>query len=204
MLSRLPKIFIVAVVLLLPEVAYAQVVLPNPLGACGVSFTALLMCVWGWVFTIAAPLAVLMFIVAAFLFLTSAGDPGRLSTAKSALLWAFIGLAVVLLSQGFIFVLCDVLSASCPPLSGPVMSAADIVNLICRIAGFLFTFAFVFSLLMLLFSAFTFMTAGGDAEKVTQARKTFLYAVVGLVVALSAKGLVLVIGALAGIAVNAC
>src|SRR5438477_291015 len=38
--------------------------------------------------------AILMLIFSGFLFLTAAGDPGRISTAKKAFIWAVIGIVV--------------------------------------------------------------------------------------------------------------
>jgi len=46
--------------------------------------------------TVVASVAVIMFIVAGILFLTSAGDPGRLQTAKTCFVYAIIGLAIAL------------------------------------------------------------------------------------------------------------
>ncbi len=44
---------------------------------------------------VAEALVVLMLIVAGVLFLTAAGNPGKLSTAKACFLWAVIGAIVI-------------------------------------------------------------------------------------------------------------
>ena len=52
-----------------------------------------------------ASLATIAFIVSGFMFLTAAGDPGRLGTAKMSLIAAVIGIAIIALAsfaQGFI------------------------------------------------------------------------------------------------------
>lgn len=43
--------------------------------------------------------AVIMIIVGAFRFITSAGDPGKVSAAKNTVLYAVVGLAIVALAQ---------------------------------------------------------------------------------------------------------
>ncbi len=52
-----------------------------------------------WIAIIIAPL---MIIIAGFYFLTAAGDPNRLKTAKNIILWTVIGFAVVMFSKGLI------------------------------------------------------------------------------------------------------
>jgi len=56
----------------------------------------------GKVFTplwqLAAGLAVIMFIVAGILFLTSMGDPGKLATARAAVIWGVVGLIVAIIA----------------------------------------------------------------------------------------------------------
>lgn len=44
-------------------------------------------------------IAVIMIIVSGFRYVTSGGDPGKVSGAKSALIYALIGLAIAALSQ---------------------------------------------------------------------------------------------------------
>jgi len=53
--------------------------------------------------------AIIMFIVAGFLFLTAAGNDTKISTAKHALMWGIIGVAVALLSTTIPFIVKKVL-----------------------------------------------------------------------------------------------
>jgi hypothetical protein len=53
--------------------------------------------------------AVVMIIVAGFRFITSGGDPGQVSSAKNAIIYAIIGIVVVVLSQFIVhFVIANV------------------------------------------------------------------------------------------------
>lgn len=73
--------------------------LDDPLG--GKNFTQILESITAEVALIIGPLAGAMVIVAGILFLTSAGNPDKIKTAKACLLYAVIG-AVIALSTGAI------------------------------------------------------------------------------------------------------
>lgn len=45
-----------------------------------------------------AGIAIIMFVVAGILFLTSAGDPGKVATARQAVIWGVIGIIVAILA----------------------------------------------------------------------------------------------------------
>src|SRR3989344_1999938 len=79
----------------------------NPL-AYG-TFQEILGAITDFVFTVGMVLAPLMLIIAGFFFVTSAGDPKRIETAKRLALYALIGLAVLLLAKGLIKVLESIL-----------------------------------------------------------------------------------------------
>lgn len=55
--------------------------------------------VQNWIFTIALVIAPLMIVLGAFYILTSAGEPSRVQKGRSIIIWAAIGLAVVLLAK---------------------------------------------------------------------------------------------------------
>jgi len=54
--------------------------------------------VLNFIWPIFAGFAVIMFLVAGFLFLTSQGDPGRVATARLAVLWGVVGVVVGLVA----------------------------------------------------------------------------------------------------------
>lgn len=84
----------------------------NPLSTD--SFEDLLSSITNFIFTIALALAPVMMIIAGFMFVTSAGDPGRVGTAKKLALYTLIGLAIILLASGLIKVLQSVLGVTTP------------------------------------------------------------------------------------------
>ena len=64
----------------------------------------------------------------------------------------------------------------------------DIPTLINSIAKWLLEIGLVISTIIILWAAFLFMTSGGSEAKVTTARQTLWYAIIGLAVLLLATG----------------
>lgn len=62
-----------------------------------------------FIFWVAIALAPLMIIIAAFYFLTSGGDPERVRTAKKIIFWTVIGVTIVFLAKGIIYVVRQVI-----------------------------------------------------------------------------------------------
>ena len=73
--------------------------IPNPIQA--ESLVDLAKAIGKFLFQIAIPIAVIVIIYAGILFLTSGGDKEKVTTARKALWYAVIGLAIILIGQGF-------------------------------------------------------------------------------------------------------
>lgn len=69
-----------------------------------------------------------------------------------------------------------------------VYDKQDLGNLLCNVIDFIFWLIIVIAVIMVLIAAFQYVTAGGDSEKTTTARRTLTYAAIGIAVALLAKG----------------
>lgn len=69
----------------------------------------------------------------------------------------------------------------------------DIPTLIGKIANWLLGIGTVISTIIVLWSALLFMTSGGNPNRVTQARQTLWYAIIGLAILLLADGVSLLI-----------
>jgi len=89
---------------------------------------------------------------------------------------------------------------SVPPPSGintipspPLQSTGDVTDLICGLIPWIFWGLIVLSIVMVLIAAYRYVTSGGDAEKVSSANKTILYAAIAVVVALMAAGVPLIV-----------
>ena len=71
----------------------------NPLGST--TLNSLLSGIVTWLYRIAAPIVVAMLIYAGVKFITAKGEPAKVAQAKQILLYAVIGLAVILINVGF-------------------------------------------------------------------------------------------------------
>lgn len=69
------------------------------------SFDGLIYSITNFIFNIAMALVPIMIIIAGFYFITAAGDPEKIKTARKIILWTFVGLLIILLTYGLIDVL---------------------------------------------------------------------------------------------------
>jgi len=69
------------------------------------NFEDLVNAIIGFLIRIGTPIAAIMFVIAGIVFVTSAGDPGRVRTARSIMIYTAVGLAVILVASGLIKVL---------------------------------------------------------------------------------------------------
>lgn len=106
--------FVIILVAIVAQPVFAQpgTLLPNPLGDCGKAFPNFIKCITNGIFTIAIAVSVLMLLVGAFFLMTSGGSPERIKSGKDALLWAVIGLGVVIIAGGLVQVICQALGAT--------------------------------------------------------------------------------------------
>ncbi len=99
----------------------ASITLNNPLcptanaAGCVSNISSLIATVTTYLTSIIGLIAVIIFIWAGILFVTSAGDAGQISQAKRAVLYAFIGLAIALMGSGLVLVIKSVIGT--PPSS---------------------------------------------------------------------------------------
>lgn len=77
---------------------FAQSISPGEVGVPVVDSNAALAGVLGLVYFLAGLIAVFVIIIAGYMYVTSGGNPSSVTKAKNAILFAVIGLIVVLLA----------------------------------------------------------------------------------------------------------
>lgn len=106
-------------------------------------------------------------------------------------LWAYPGIASII---------SFVVSAAASPVfaaSYPVITnTAGVRGEICNVFTLMFEILIAVSIIMALWAAYLYATAGDDTEQVTQARRALFYAAIGLVVAFAAKGFPLLVASI--------
>ena len=79
-----------------------------------------------------------------------------------------------------------------------ITNTNDFVLLLDAITLWLFYFLITISVLVLIWAAFTYLTAGGEDDKISKAKSMILYAVIALVIAFLARGIPTLIGTFLG------
>ncbi len=77
-------------------------------------------------------------------------------------------------------------------IPNPLVSNS-IMDLVAQIADWLLKIGLTISTIIIIWAAIVFMTSGGSTERVTMARKTLWYAIIGIVVLLLADGVAIFI-----------
>jgi len=131
--------------------------------------------------SIVAILAVLMIVVGGIIYITSAGDQGRVDLAKKAVTAAVIGLALAVAAPTFLKEIYGVLGQSAPSAAPAGKSLSVIIgNALNVLLGLIGTL----SVLMLVVGGIMYMTSGGDDTRAETAKNTIKYAIIGLIVAI--------------------
>jgi len=100
-------IFLIFLFSLLIPIFARAITFENPFEAN--SFEELIDTIINFIFLVAIAIVPIMVIVAAFYFLTSGGNSEKINTAKKIILFAFIGLFIVLLGKGIVAIIKQVL-----------------------------------------------------------------------------------------------
>lgn len=153
----------------------AQSAYPNPIKADTIQ--GILANLIDFAKAIIKPLAIIAVLYAAFLYVSAGGSEEKVSKAHRALTYGIIGLAIVLSAE----FLKDVLGGVAGRAAGRTF--AQFVESIARLFGL---FIMAASVIAVVYSAFLFLTSGGDSDKVGTARQALLYAVIGVAVAVLA------------------
>jgi len=77
----------------------------------------------------------------------------------------------------------------------PNISATDLLD---NVTNWLFSILLVTAAIFIIIAGFYFVTAAGDPDKTKKARDFVLYALIGVLVGFAARGLVYLVGTIAG------
>ena len=95
--------FLILTIIFTPLLINAvEVKIENPLGEDTGTVPALIAKITDFIWKLALAVAPILIIVAGYLFLSSAGDPEKVRLAKNTIIWTFVGLLVIFLSNAMI------------------------------------------------------------------------------------------------------
>lgn len=100
-----------------------------------------------------------------------------------------------LVLTGFMAPVAILAQPTAPTLVG---GAQDLINLINNIGNWIFAGVMAVAAVFLIISGFLFVTAGGNPEQVGKARQMLINALLGVAIALGARGLVAVVSTILG------
>lgn len=133
---------------------------------------------------IMATLAVLMIVIAGFMYITSAGKEEQMTKAKKQITWAVVGLIVTAMAE---FVVKDIVF----PVQGTQLPNIAIASmLIVSITNFVSGFVASIAIAMMMYGGYLYVIDMGKEEQAGKAKKVFTGAIIGLLLAMAAFGIV--------------
>jgi uncharacterized membrane protein YidH (DUF202 family) len=135
----------------------------------------------------AAAISVVSIVINAYGYITSGGNPERIEKAKSGLLWSILGFILIVSSFGIVQLLQQVLKSRQTVNSfRPPDASTSAQNTVSQVIEMLLIFAAAIAMIYLILGGYRYITAQGDRDTSEKAKKTVLYAVIGLVVTMGA------------------
>ncbi|MDD3487206.1 MAG: pilin [Candidatus Moranbacteria bacterium] len=127
---------------------------------------------------IAGTIAVIFIIIGGIMYMLSGGDKDSIERAKKTVIYACVGLAIVLAAPLFYQEIKAVLSGNSPGSAFQSL-LTNILKLLLSIVGFL-------AIISMVVGATWMLTAAGDDNRYELGKKIVTYAIVGLIIAVGA------------------
>lgn len=142
---------------------------------------------------ISAYLALGFVIYGGYQYMFSSGDAGKAASGKKIITNASIGLVIVIMANVIFNTVRVVLSggaSATTTVNGMTLVVADPTTEVIGIINWVLGIAGVVALAFVVLGAVSYMTAAGDAGKLTKAKNTILYALIGLLIVGLAEAIV--------------
>ena len=85
-----------------------------------------------------------------------------------------------------------------PPMTIPAGANIEIFALLAKVLNWFFNIAIIVAAIFLVFAGWQYITAGGDDDKMKKGLNTLVRALIGVAIALLAKGLIYVVSTFIG------
>lgn len=166
--------------------AASSVTISNPLGYNTVQdmLGKLLDALQGIIVT----LSLVFIVIGAVLYIVSAGDEGRIKTAKLAITASMIGLAIGIAAPSFLKEISSILGWT--STSTTVTAAPTLLEIIQNVLNFLLSLVGVLAIVMLVWGGIMYLTSAGDEKRADTAKAIVKWAIIGIAVALASLVLV--------------
>ncbi|QQS61715.1 MAG: hypothetical protein IPN70_02180 [Candidatus Moraniibacteriota bacterium] len=141
-------------------------------------------------------LSVVFLVIGGVIYTTSGGNEGSIKIAKGAVLASMIGLAIGIVAPTFLKEIYLILEAGPNVVKTPVESATPLIDIALNVLNFLLAIVGVISLIMMVVGGIMYLVSGGSEKRIETGKKIFIYALVGLTIALASLLIVRQIGLL--------
>jgi len=130
-------------------------------------------------------ISIIFIVIGALMYMMSAGNEKMITTAKSCITGALIGLAIAMAAPSFLQEILTMLG-----VNQTVPGAISLQAIALNVLKFLLSIGGVIAIISLIIGGITYTTAYGDEERLDKAKKIIAYSLLGIVIAMGALVLV--------------
>lgn len=128
--------------------------------------------------------SLIFIVIGAVLYITSAGNDGRMKTAKAAITASMIGLAIGIAAPSFLKEISTILGWNAAPAD--VSGASSLSTILTNVLTFLTGIVGILALIMLVIGALMYLSAAGDEKRIDEGKKIVKFSIIGIIIAFSA------------------
>jgi hypothetical protein len=130
-------------------------------------------------------LALVFLVLGGVLYVISAGDEKKITSAKGAITAAMIGLAIGIAAPSFLKQIGDILGWGGAAAPAAVAAAPSLGAILKKVLDFLLSMVGVLAIIMMVIGGLMYFAAAGDEKRAETAKTIVKYAMIGVAVALA-------------------
>ncbi|MFZ3031970.1 MAG: pilin [Candidatus Moraniibacteriota bacterium] len=134
-------------------------------------------------------LSLIMIVIGAMVYMTAAGDEKRVSTGKTIITAALVGLALAIAAPSFLKEIGTILDWGGVDGSA-VTGAKTLAQIATSVLNFLLSVVGVIGIIMMVVGGLMYLTAAGDEDRIKTGKSITVYSIIGIAIALAALVLV--------------
>lgn len=139
-----------------------------------------------WALLFAAAIAAISAVINGYQYIIAAGNPEKLEKGKQGLTWSIMGFVLIISSYAIVSLFQQVLGSRNRVRPEQVPGTPNTVaSVLEAVANTIFIFGGAVAVLFLILGGYRYITSQGNQDLAESAKKTVLYAVVGLIVVFS-------------------
>lgn len=141
---------------------------------------------------VAGAISVLVIVLAGVQIVISSGEPSKIQKARSAILYACVGLAISISATSLASIIPD-LAQKATEISQNNPNDGIVIAVINVASSYIAWIGGAVAVIFMVYGAFKYSSSGGDSTKVTSARNTIVYSAVGLFIIVVSRTLIAMI-----------